>query len=59
MKTKNVMTGVAIGVMTGVAAGMVGSAMLSKSTKKTVKKKAGSALKSMGNMIDTAQYMLK
>ncbi|MBQ3073705.1 MAG: hypothetical protein IJD19_03380 [Ruminococcus sp.] len=54
----SVMKGMAWGAALGVAAGVVGSKMM-ESNKKTMKKKANKALRSMENMIDTASYMFK
>lgn len=59
LKAMTAIKGMAVGVMTGTVAGVVGSKMMDKNTKKTMKKRAGKALKSMSNMLDTAQYMLK
>lgn len=54
----SVMKGVAVGMVAGVAAGVVGSKMVSEN-KRSIKKKANKALKSMENMLDTASYMFK
>ena len=54
----NVAKGVALGMVAGAAAGVVGKKMMDKN-KKSMKKKAGRALKEMSNMMDTASYMFK
>ena len=50
--------GVMWGAAVGVAAGMVGSKLMDQN-KKTMRKKANKALRSMENMLDTASYMFK
>ncbi len=50
--------GVVWGAALGVAAGVVGSKMMDQN-KRTMKRKANKALRSMESMMDTASYMFK
>ncbi len=59
MKMKTVMTGLGVTMAVGSAACMVTGAMSNPSLKKTAKKKASKALKSMENMLDDMQYLFK
>lgn len=59
MKMKNVMAGLGVTMAVGSAACIVTSAMSNPSLKKTAKKKASKALKSMENMLDDMQYLFK
>ena len=56
-KMTNVVKGVAGGMLAGMAVGYAGKKMMDKKPK--MKKKATKAMKTMGNIINTAQYMLK
>ena len=52
-----VVKGVAGGMVAGAVVGIAGKTMLDKKPK--VKKKANKAIKTMGELLDTAQYMFK
>lgn len=54
----SIMKGMAWGAVFGVCAGVAGSKLM-ESNKKTMKKKANKAIKSVENMLDTASYMFK
>ncbi len=54
----NLVKGMAWGAAFGVATAVAGSKLM-ENNKKTMKKKANKALKSMENMLDTATYMFK
>lgn len=56
--TMNVVKGVSAGLMAGMAMGYVGKKMMDKNSNQ-LKKKASKAVHTMGNLLDTAQYMLK
>lgn len=58
MKMNKVMTGIGVGMAVGSMAAITGGAMMS-SSKKTYRKKANKAMKSMGNMMGDMQYMFK
>ena len=49
--------GVALGVAVGAAVGIAGKNMIDHNPK--LKKKANKAMRTMENMLDTAQYMLR
>lgn len=56
-KMTNVVKGVAGGMLAGMAVGYMGKKMMDGKPK--MKKKASKAMKTMGSIINTAQYMLK
>lgn len=53
----NVVRGVAGGMLAGMAVGYVGKKMMDGKPK--AKKKANMAMKTVGSILNTAQYMLK
>lgn len=53
----NVAKGIAGGMLAGAALGMAGKAMIDKHPK--TRKKAHRAMRTIGQVIDTAQYMFK
>ena len=53
----SVVKGVAGGMLAGVAVGAIGKTMIDKKPK--LRKKAHKAMNTMGQIIDTAQYMYK
>ena len=58
MRSHSVMVkGVVTGMAVGAVAGMVGGTMMRNN--KNIKKKAGKALKSLGGVISSVQYMMK
>ena len=59
MKTKTILGGIGVTMALGSAALFVSSAMQTPSLKKTYKKKAAKALKSMEGMLDDVQSLLK
>ena len=60
MQSGSMMTmvkGVDLGMAVGAAVGVAGKNMIDHNPK--LKKKANKAMKTMGSMLDTAQYMLR
>ncbi len=60
MQSGSMMTmvkGVALGMAVGAAVGVAGKNMIDHNPK--LKKKANKAMRTMGSMLDTAQYMLR
>lgn len=55
--TMGFVKGMVAGVSTGVAIAAVGKTMLGK--KKNMKKKAGKALRAVGDFMDNVQYMIR
>ena len=53
----NVVKGMAGGIIAGAAVGYVGKTMIDKKPK--LRKKANKAMHTMGQIIETAQYMFK
>ena len=53
----SVVKGVAGGMLAGIAVGVAGKTMIDKKPK--LRKKANKAMNTMGQIIDTAQYMFK
>lgn len=53
----NMVKGASLGMIAGIAVGVAGKNMVEKNPK--MKKKADKAMRTMGSIIDTAQYMLK
>lgn len=53
----NVVKGVSIGMVAGAAVGVIGKNMMEKNPR--MKKKAKKTMKTVGNLLDTAQYMFK
>ena len=56
-KRTGVIKGIAGGMLAGIAVGAVGKTMVDKKPK--LRKKARKAVNTMGQIVDTAQYMLK
>lgn len=56
-RVKNVVKAAAGGMIAGAAVGAIGKTMVDKKPK--LKKKASKAMDTMGQIIDTAQYMFK
>lgn len=52
----NIMKGLGIGIITGMVAGFYGSQMLKNDRK--LRKKAGKALDSVGDLVDNVQNMI-
>ncbi|MBR2108376.1 MAG: hypothetical protein IJ932_00285 [Ruminococcus sp.] len=55
--TMNVVKGVAGGMIAGMAVGAIGKTMIDNKPK--LRKKANKAMNTVGQIIDTAQYMFK
>lgn len=55
--TMNVVKGVAGGMIAGMAVGAIGKTVIDNKPK--LKKKANKAMNTVGQIIDTAQYMFK
>ena len=53
----NMVKGVAVGLAVGIAVGCVGKKCVDNNPK--LKKKANKAFKTMGSLMDTAQYMFR
>ncbi len=56
-QTTNIVKGVAGGMLAGIAVGMVSKTMLDNKPK--MKKKANRAINTVGQLIDTAQYLFR
>ena len=56
-KKTGIIKGIAGGMLAGIAVGAVGKEMVDKQPK--LKKKARRAVNTMGQIVDTAQYMFK
>ncbi len=59
MTTSTMVKGLGIGLAVGGAAAAIGASMMSPDLKKQTKKNAMKAMKTVGNMMDTVNSMMK
>jgi len=55
----SLMKGIGIGMAVGGITGLVGSSLMSKPAKRQTKRNVTKAMRTVGEMIDSIQYMLK
>lgn len=58
-KASSIIKGVGIGMAVGGATAMIGSTMMGKPSKRITKKNTAKAMRTVGQIIDNIQYMMK